>query len=103
MVMKVVLSQFAREQLREIFNYYLSIAGETVAKRMIGNILSRLETLGKNPLMGQVEELLKEYAEDYRYLVEGNYKIIYRIAKESVIVESIFDCRQNPVKMTNFR
>lgn len=53
--------------------------------------------------MGQIEELLEEYAEGYRRVVEGNYKIIYWIARESIIVESIFDCRQNPVKIGKFK
>jgi len=45
--------------------------------------------------------LLKRETDIYRYLVEGNYKIIYRIKDESIVVDSVFDCRQNPVKMKN--
>jgi plasmid stabilization system protein ParE len=104
MVTKVILSQFARDQLSEIFDYHVAVAGRSVARRIVGNILSSLDILGSNPRAGQVEELLEKYAEGYRRLVEGNYKIIYWIADESVVVvESIFDCRQNPVKIGEFK
>lgn len=103
MVTAVILSRFAREQLKEIFGYYTAVASRRVARGVIDDILSSLETLGRNPLMGPVEELLKNYAEGYRYLVRGNYKIVYRVVPESIIVESVFDCRQNPVKIKEFK
>ena len=85
------------------FDYYSLVAGRPVARQIVGNIISSIERLGHNPLMGQIEELLDEYAEGYRRVVEGDYKIIYWIASESIIVESIFDCRQNPVKIGKFK
>jgi plasmid stabilization system protein ParE len=103
MVMKVVVSQFAEEQLNGIFSYYSVVAGHRVAHKIIDNILSVVEIIGRNSLIGAVEELLKEYPEEYCYLVNGNYKIIYRVAEESIIVESVFDCRQNPIKIKEFK
>ena len=37
--------------------------------------------------------------EDFRCLVEGNYKIIYWKEDEIITIASVFDCRQNPKKM----
>jgi hypothetical protein len=36
--------------------------------------------------------------EDFRYLVESNYKIIYWKEDEIITIASVFDCRQNPEK-----
>jgi hypothetical protein len=35
----------------------------------------------------------------HRYLVEGNFKIIYRIVDDIIWVTDIFDSRQDPEKM----
>lgn len=35
------------------------------------------------------------------YLVSGNYKIIYLIDENLITIATIFDCRQNPVKLKN--
>jgi toxin ParE1/3/4 len=50
-------------------------------------------------LAGAKEELLAEYPEEFRYLVEGNYKIIYWKEHEVITISSVFDCRQNPDKI----
>jgi toxin ParE1/3/4 len=55
--------------------------------------------LGSNPLIGSKEELLYDYPEDYRYLVESNYKIIYWKKENIITIASVFDCRQNPEKI----
>lgn len=37
--------------------------------------------------------------EDFRYLVESNFKIIYWIENNKITIASVFDCRQNPENM----
>jgi len=37
--------------------------------------------------------------EEHRYLVEGNYKIIYKRVKEGVLITDVFDARQDPRKI----
>lgn len=58
-----------------------------------------MAVLATNPQAGQREELLVEREQEFRYLVEGNYKIIYWLESEKAIISAIFDCRQNPQKM----
>lgn len=70
-----------------------------MATRIIDYILKRVEILMNNPQAGPVEPLLAEYQGDYRYLVEGNYKIVYLLNKSHVAILAVFDCRQNPEKM----
>ncbi|HPI71416.1 MAG TPA: type II toxin-antitoxin system RelE/ParE family toxin, partial [Tenuifilaceae bacterium] len=55
--------------------------------------------LETNPLIGPKEELLVEHPEDFRYLVESNYKIIYWKNGNLITIASVFDCRQNPEKI----
>ena len=49
--------------------------------------------------MGQVEGNLVELNQKHRYIVEGNYKIIYIVIDSTIYITDVFDCRQNPDKM----
>ena len=51
--------------------------------------------------MGQIDPLLQKHKLDYRYLVEGKYKIIYSLEYESevIYIHRVFDTRQNPKKL----
>ena len=41
------------------------------------------------------------YGLQYRSLIEGNYKIVYCLEKDKYIrIVAIFDCRQNPDKLS---
>ncbi len=90
----------SKQQLRDIFVYYMTEAGLAVADQIVDRIVKRVEILLKNPQSEPVEPLLSEYQGDYRYLVEGNYKIIYLLSNNHISVLAIFDCRQNPQKLS---
>jgi len=102
MDLKVIWTDNARYQLEDIFDYYKSKESINTAKKLVGKIVDRTITLAKNSTVGQREELLAEREFEYRYLVEGNYKIIYWIEGVYVKIASIFDCRQNPNKLQKF-
>ena len=97
--MRIEWSESAERQLREIFDYYSFEASATIAKRIVNSIIEKVSVLRKNPLACAKEELLSDYPQDYRCLVEGNYKIIYWIKENVITIASVFDCRQNPVKI----
>lgn len=99
MGLRVFWTDTAKYQLEDIFDYYKSKASINTAKKLVGKIVDKTLTLEKNPTVGQKEELLSERKKEYRYLVEGNYKIIYWVEQNLVKVASVFDCRQNPDKM----
>ncbi len=103
MEIKIFWSALAEDQLKNIFDYYKEVAGERIAKRIINQIAERVTILEKNPRAGQKEELLKEYSEEFRYLVESNYKIIYWINSNIITISSVFDCQQNPEKMKELK
>ena len=74
---------------------------KTHSKSIVLKINLRTKDLLIFPLMGQKEEFLFDYKEEFRYLVEGNFKIIYWINEEIIRISAVFDTRQNPEKLKN--
>ena len=99
--MIVLWSDSAIEELQEIFEYYNISASYKVASKITNSIIDKTLLLEKNPRIGQVEELLNYKQREIRYLVYGNYKIVYGVEENFVIIATIFDCRQNPIKLEN--
>jgi toxin ParE1/3/4 len=102
MKMKVVWSQFAEDQLDEIYAFYLDQAGEKIAGNLISSIINHPKYLINYPKAGQVENLLLERETEYRYIVFKNYKIIFSIDQELQLIKiaDVFDTRQNPIKIS---
>jgi plasmid stabilization system protein ParE len=98
-VKKILWTEFAINQLEQVFDYYKYKASIKVAKKIAQQIVDITIHLETNPLIGPKEPLLENRKNEYRYLVEGNYKIIYFIEENYIKIISIFDCRQNPIKM----
>jgi len=99
MAIKIEWSELSLRQLNDIYDYYSITASPKIAGKIVSKLLNRVEILYHNPLSGPIEELLNEMPEDFRYLVETNYKIIYWKENEVITIASVFDCRQNPKKM----
>jgi hypothetical protein len=68
---------------------------------MKSGIGSSIEQIGcwKNPFTGQEEPYLSHLQLSHRRIIEGNYKIIYRVEKDLIYVTDVFDTRQDPAKM----
>ena len=89
----------AKYRLKEIFLYYKHHATLQTANKITTSLLNATKALSANPKMGNREKLLQHKKEEYRYLVEGNYKIIYKINSKAIFIIDVFDCRQNPKKL----
>lgn len=97
MIAKVIWTEQALSDLDIVYEF-LSIHSTKVSEKIIYDILNRIAQLESNPLSGQVELQLKlNYT--YRYIVEGNYKIIYRFENNIVFINTVFDKRQTPKKL----
>ena len=70
------------------------------SQRKLRNVHEFFRTI---PLLGQREELLKDLSVEFRYLVEGNYKILYYTLPEKIVISLVFDCRQNPERMRDIK
>jgi plasmid stabilization system protein ParE len=99
MVVKILWTEGAINDLKDIFDYYKYKAGRKTALKITNAILKKPKKLKKNPEIGQKETLLSEISVDMRYLVEGNYKIVYWSENELIYIATVFDCRQNPDKL----
>lgn len=101
--MKIQWSRLAERQLKEIFDYYSREATPRIAEIIVNDLIRKVSVLKQNPLVGMREELLRNYPEEYRYLVVRNYKIIYWKSQDNIIVATVFDCRQNPKKIKHLK
>jgi len=99
--MKVIWSDFASETLKDIFDYYKKVANETIARKIKENIFIATRQLINHPESGQIEETLLQLEEEHRYLVNNNYKIVYKRVKEGILITDVFDTRQDPIKINN--
>lgn len=103
MEIKILWSDTALSQLEDIFDYHKTNASHTIAKRLVRSIIEKSIILDSTPLLGAKEPLLSDRLFEYRFLVEKNYKIIYRFNDNLVRIVSVFDCRQNPIKIVELK
>ncbi len=99
--MKIIWTAFAAETLKDIFDYYKDIVGKNIAHKIKTKIFNTTKQLKKQPDSGQIEISLEQFGEGHRYLISGNYKIIYKKVKEGILITDVFDTRQNPVKIND--
>lgn len=95
----VIWSDSAIEELRNIYDFYYFKAGKSIADKLTNTIVDLSIALEHSPRMGQLEEQLAHLKKEIRYLVSGNYKIVYLINDNLITVATIFDCRMNPKKL----
>ncbi|MDD3789837.1 MAG: type II toxin-antitoxin system RelE/ParE family toxin [Petrimonas sp.] len=99
--MKIFWSDFAKETLKDIYSYYKDVAGIKIARKIRNEIYEATRQLTTYPDSGQIEELLLSLNAGYRYVVTKNYKIIYRVDDDKILITDVFDTRQNPIKINN--
>jgi toxin ParE1/3/4 len=97
--MKVVWTRFALNSLFEIYKYYKTNVSFTIAVNIKDSVLTCTRQLETQPLSGIKEDFLDDFGEGHRYLIRGNYKVIYKIIEKQVYITDVFDCRQNPEKI----
>ncbi|TXE12515.1 type II toxin-antitoxin system RelE/ParE family toxin [Algoriphagus aquimarinus] len=101
MEFEVIWSDFAEQQLDDIFEYYLNNANFSVTKKLLVGILNAPQSLVRSPFIGQEEGWLKDREIKYRYLLFKNYKLIYSVDLEKGVIKiaDVFDTRINPSEM----
>jgi plasmid stabilization system protein ParE len=99
--MKIVWTDFATRNLKDIFDYYVIEANKKFAHKIRKQILRSAKQLINNPNSGPIEPNLIVLNKSYRFLLSGHYKLIYRIVGDDIIINDVFDTRQNPSKMND--
>ncbi len=78
---KIIWTDFAIEDLKFIHDY-ISRDSKTYANKFIDKLITKLEQLETFPQSGKV---VPEFGkDDIRELVEGNYRIIYKIRADHI-------------------
>jgi plasmid stabilization system protein ParE len=93
-------SDEALNDLETIYDF-LAEKSQSAAQRTIESLLSRSKQLESFPESGVKQEIIEPGSNEYRYLVEGNYKVIYSYQQEYQVVHIavIFDTRYNPEEL----
>lgn len=84
--------------LDKIYDYYVT-KNPRAAAMLYNKILDDVEILKTLPYAAAVEQMLIDYPESYRSFIVENYKVVYFIKDDLVLIVQIFDCRQNPIQL----
>lgn len=98
----IVWSRRSLNDLRKIYDFHVASSGLKFADKIVANILDKADLLESNKFdyshIGSVDESFSHLKYSYRKLIEGHYKITYRIGRGKIYIVRIFDTRQNPNK-----
>ncbi len=96
--LKILWTSQAQKDLKAIFDFlYKTSQSKEIAKKVVEKIKDTVNSL--STISAGIQTGL-DTLYTYRYLVVGNYKVIYRIENQTVIiVNTIFDTRQDPSKL----
>ena len=98
-MVKVVWTNRAFGQLERAIKYIKEEQGISYAETVLTKILKSSELLERTPKMGRVEPLLEHKKSEYRFVVVWSYKIIYRVAKDKIVISRVFHTSRNPNKL----
>lgn len=86
--MKLFWADIAKRDLVSIFTY-IAADNPPAAKRLVNRIRERARNAILSPLAGRkVPELL---CDDIRELIEGNYRIVYQVFPERLVILTVFE------------
>jgi toxin ParE1/3/4 len=92
----IIWSDEALQDL-DLIHAFLAEKSFPAAQKIIFNIIERVKQLASFPESGQVQEISTGF--QYRYIVEGHYKIIYRTNESGIVINALFDTRRDPEKL----
>ena len=94
-IKEVEVSPFAQDDFNEIIEYYSSYSQDYV-ETTISEFEENVMSLKQHPRSGRIiHELERQGITQYRELIQGYYRIIYKISKDKVTVLTIIDGRRN--------
>lgn len=99
--LKIVWTDQAKESLQIIIQYYREYSDQS-AKAFAKRVLNKTKSLAQFPGIGPVQEFPSVRRHTYRFLIEGNFKILYYLQENLVFIADVFDTRQDPEKMGQF-
>ena len=77
--MNVIWTREALNNVKEIYMFHKQNVSIKVANALKKKIFTSVKLIEKYTRKGQIEPLLANHKDEFRYIVKGNYKIIYKI------------------------
>ena len=94
-IKEVEVSPFAQDDFNEIIEYYSSVS-QNYVESTISEFEENVMSLQQHPKSGRIiPELERQGITQYRELIQGYYRIIYKISKDKVTVLTVIDGRRN--------
>ncbi len=84
--MKIIWSPLAVDRISEIADY-IAQDKPSAARKWINKIFTKVEHLKRSPEMGRIVPEISDL--QFRELIYGNYRIIYRIEKKQISILTI--------------
>ncbi|OIP31636.1 MAG: type II toxin-antitoxin system mRNA interferase toxin, RelE/StbE family [Deltaproteobacteria bacterium CG12_big_fil_rev_8_21_14_0_65_43_10] len=82
---RVEITKVAESDIREIFQYIAS-DNKTAAMKLVSEIAWQIDSLEQFPLRCPVIPESRELGREYRHIIYGNYRTIFRINGPRVII-----------------
>lgn len=73
MELKIYWTEFSEKELHRIFDYYKDKTNYRIAKKLVSGIINETYILKKHSKIGQIEELLIDREQEFRYLLHKNF------------------------------
>ena len=94
-IKEVEVSPFAQDDLNEIIEYYSSLS-QNYVESTISEFEENVMSLQQHPKSGRIiPELERQGITQYRELIQGYYRIVYKISKDKVVILTVIDGRRN--------
>ena len=97
---KIVVSELAQADLRNIVTYISEIESITQAKYVERSILSEMKRLKYFPTAYPQDESASTDNREIRFILKWRYKILFFIDADTVQIVGIFHTAQNPTKLS---
>lgn len=95
--MKSILSDLAKQRIREIAKYIRKEFGKKRRDAFMLEVRETRRLIEQNPNIGSVEPLLADLPKMYRsYVMNSLNKIVYRIEDNTIYIADFWDVRRNP-------
>ena len=100
--MKSIITELAKEQIRQIAKYIRKEFGKNRRDEFMKEVRQTRRLIEGSPNIGAIEPLLAERAVMYRsYVMNRLNKIVYRIDDDIIYIVAFWDVRRNPDTLSN--
>jgi len=98
--MRLLFTEDAEDHLEAAYNFREETTSQRSAAELYNNLIDGIQILIDQPHLGRIEPLLEDAAISYRSLILlRDFKVIYHIDDQIIVVAAVYNCRQEPEKL----